>query len=103
MKFLGVITTAVVVFVLALPVQADVFADPVMSEEPAWFEVDSINGGFYGYTTVGTYFTQRPVVTDGGVRLHKFTIAHVSFYVSDRGVFYAENDLVALSTYFTLA
>ena len=92
----------IVMFLLVLPVQADVFADPVMSQEPAWFEADVVHGGFYGYTTVGTYFTQRPVVTDSGVRLHKFTIAHVSFYISDRGVFAAENDLVALSTYFTL-
>jgi len=84
-------------------VYADVFSDPVFLEQPAWFAVDEKRGGFYGYTTLGTYFTQHPILVESGVRLHKFTIAHVAFYVSDKGVFYAVNDIAALSVYMTLA
>jgi hypothetical protein len=69
---------------------------------PAWFEPDGI-GGFYGETTDGTPFTQTLVLPDSGVRLQRFAIGLVYFYVSDRGIINAESDLTALSIYLALA
>jgi len=60
------------------------------------------NGGFYGTTEDGTAFTQKPITNDLGIRLHKFQIDSAFFYVSDRGVIYAENNLMALSMYLAL-
>lgn len=70
-------------------------------EAPAWFEVDG-KGGFYGETVAGTVFTQKPVTNSFNIKLHKFSIDAAYFYISDRGVIEAPNDLIALSIYFTL-
>lgn len=70
-------------------------------EAPAWFETDGA-GGYYGATVAGTAFSQHPIFTNSGVRLHKFAIGTAFFYISDRGVIKAKNDLHALSIYFTL-
>lgn len=58
-----------------------------------------LNGDFYGFTSTGKYFTQVSVVNDAGVPLQKFSIDRAYFYISDRGVIKAENDLAALSIY----
>jgi hypothetical protein len=71
-------------------------------EMPAWFLLDG-DGGFYGETVSGTAFTQKPVVNNLSIRLHKFAIDEAFFYISDRGTFQAENDIKALSIYFTLS
>ena len=70
-------------------------------EKPAWFEMDS-NGGFIGETEDGISFTQYPVINDQSIRLHKFVIGTAFFYISNKGIIKAENDLSAISIYFTL-
>ncbi len=70
-------------------------------EAPAWFEADG-QGGFYGETVAGTAFTQKPITNSFNIKLHKFSIDAAYFYISDRGVIQAPNDLMALSIYFTL-
>lgn len=70
-------------------------------EAPAWFLEDGY-GGFYGETVAGTAFTQKPVTNSFNIKLHKFSIDAAYFYISDRGVIEAPNDLIALSIYFTL-
>lgn len=103
MKKLGVFLAIVLV---GLPFGAVAFYDmsnfwSAEHEAPAWFESDGA-GGFYGATVAGTLFTQNPVLIDSGVRMHKFVIGEAFFYISDKGVIRAENDLRALSIYFTL-
>ena len=73
----------------------------IAHSKPVWFLTDG-NGGFYGATEDGTAFTQKPITNDLGIRLHKFQIDSAFFYVSDRGVIYAENNLMALSMYLAL-
>jgi hypothetical protein len=68
---------------------------------PAWFDGNQVDG-FFGETVDGRIFTQRPITNEFGIRLHRFQIDEVYFYVSDRGVIYAPNNLVALSIYLTL-
>jgi hypothetical protein len=69
---------------------------------PSWF-VANENGGFYGELTDGTTFAQIPVQNSLGIRMQKFEIDSAYFYISDRGVIYADTDIEALSIYFTLA
>ncbi len=95
------------VLVVLFPYSTDAFYDmnnfwTSVHEAPAWFESDGV-GGFYGATVAGTLFTQNPVLIDSGVRMHKFAIGEAFFYISDKGVIRAENDLRALSIYFTLS
>ncbi len=67
-------------------------------EAPAWFSSDN-NGGFYGETTGGQTFSQKPVLNTAGIRLQKFVIGSAFFYVSDRGVIMAMDDISAVSIY----
>lgn len=60
-------------------------------------------GGFYGYTATGKRYQQVLVANDLGVRLMRFSIDQAFFYVSDRGVIYAPDNLTALSIYFARA
>ena len=70
-------------------------------DQPVWFEMDN-EGGFYGETIGGSTFTQRAVVNNSNLRLQKFVIDTAYFYISDKGIIGAENDLTAVSIYFTL-
>ena len=70
-------------------------------DAPVGFKQDGL-GGFVGHTTSGKLFRQYPIVTSTAIRLHRFEIEDAFFYISDRGVFSASNDLVALSMYYTL-
>lgn len=70
-------------------------------DAPVGFKQDGL-GGFVGHTTSGKLFRQYPIVTSASIRLHRFEIEDAFFYISDRGVFSAANDLVALSMYYTL-
>jgi hypothetical protein len=71
-------------------------------QQPAWFESD-LSGGFKGETVDGVSFTQRPVATNElNFRLHKFVIGTAFFYISNKGIIKAENDLHAVSIYLTL-
>lgn len=60
-------------------------------------------GGFYGYTLTGKLYTQQPIANIYSIKLHKFVIDDAWFYMSDRGLIQADNDLIALSVYFARA
>ena len=70
--------------------------------EPAWFESDGA-GGFVGATVDGTPFTHQVIENSSNIRLHKFSIGDVSYYISDQGVIKADSDLGAVSIYLTLS
>jgi hypothetical protein len=92
------------VFGGGFPVSAlavDLSTNPLLQEKPVWFAADTM-GGFYGATESGYTFTQRPVANEWGIRIHKFMIGTTFFYISDRGVIDAPDDLAALSIYFSL-
>lgn len=69
--------------------------------QPVWFTQDS-NGGFYGETADGMKFTQKPIANVFSLRIHKFSVGEVFFYISDKGVIRANGDLVAISIYFSI-
>lgn len=71
-------------------------------EQPVYFTGDQTNG-FWGYTESGRTFTQTPIENDLGFRIHKFAIDDAFFYITDRGIINAPNDLTALSMYFTIS
>lgn len=70
--------------------------------QPAWFEV-SADGSAYGETVAGEVFTQINVRNNLGLRIQKFAIGSAYFYITDKGIIRAYNDLSAVSIYFTLA
>ena len=67
-------------------------------DKPLSFSADE-NGNFSGVTESGKDFTQVQVTTSVPVRLMKFTIDRVSFYISDHGTIDAKTDIEALSMY----
>jgi hypothetical protein len=69
-------------------------------DAPVSFVQDNL-GNFSGVTQTGKTFTQRAVVSDLHVRLHRFSIDEAFFYVSSVGIIVAESDAVALSIYLT--
>lgn len=71
-------------------------------EVPASFEQDLL-GNFYGRTTTGKIFSQVNIENTLGVRLQKFSIDEAYYYITDRGIITAQNDITALSIYLTLA
>lgn len=76
--------------------------NPLLDQAPAWLMSDSL-GGFYGETETGLLFTEQSVVNDYSIKLHKFTISDTFWYITDKGVIEAENDLVAISIYLARA
>lgn len=70
----------------------------VYHDTPASFSQD-VNGNFYGMTTTGRVFRQEYVVTTISLRLQRFTIDDVYFYVSSKGVINATSDIQAVSIY----
>ncbi len=60
------------------------------------------SGGFSGLTEQGTTYRQYQIVSDPSVKIQKFVLGDIAFYISDRGVFSAEDDLRAVSIYFSL-
>lgn len=69
-------------------------------EKPEFFERDRY-GNFYGYTISGRLFSQVNVTNNYNIRLQRFAIDEAFFYISDRGIIYAQSDSVALSIYLT--
>ena len=67
-------------------------------DKPLTLAVDPY-GGFIGYTEQGRVFRQYPIVTGTDIRLERFEIDDAFFYVSDRGIIVADNNLIALSIY----
>ncbi len=84
----------------------DVYTNDTFStsrhDAPAWFYRDHL-GVFYGATETGKLFRQFPITNELGVRLMRFEIDEAFFYITDRGIIWAENDLVALSIYVSRA
>jgi hypothetical protein len=77
------------------------FSLAALADKPLWFAFDEV-GGMYGETESGYTFSQIPVHIDDSVRMQKFTMGTISYYISDRGVIDAPTDLMALSIYFSL-
>jgi hypothetical protein len=75
--------------------------DPIYEDAPASFVVHD-HDSFSGVTVSGKYFSQYRIVSDVTIRIHRFTVADHHFYISDRGVIEAENDLSAISIYLIL-
>lgn len=69
---------------------------------PVTFEQD-ILGNFYGHTATGKVFSQVNIENSLGVRLQKFSIDEAYYYITDRGVIVAQNDITALSIYLTMS
>jgi len=67
-------------------------------EAPAHFSV-AADGSAVGATVSGLPFRQRNITNELGIRLQRFEIGLAYWYVSDRGVIWADNDLHALSVY----
>lgn len=70
-------------------------------EAPASFSVDE-SGDTLGATVSGIPFRQYSIASNYGIRLQRFEIGLAYWYVSDRGVIWAESDLAALSVYLSL-
>lgn len=71
-------------------------------EKPARFYADG-DGGFYGFTETNRPFYQRNIVNTLSIRLQRFQIDEAFFYITDKGVIYADNDIAALSMYLSRA
>jgi len=67
-------------------------------EAPATFTFDT-SGQMFGATISGIPFRQLNVANGYGIRLQRFEIGTARWYVSDQGIIWADNDLVALSIY----
>jgi len=57
------------------------------------------NGTVVGATVSGIPFRQRNIANEYGIRLQRFEIGLAYWYISDRGIIWAESDLAALSIY----
>ncbi len=79
------------------------FAGNILAYQPKpvdfWFNQE---GEAFGTLEDGTSFSQINIATDLGIRLQKFQWGDLFWYVSDRGVIYADCDLQALSIYLAL-
>ncbi len=87
----------------ALPFVSEAFlaSSPLLEERPITVTMLSPEH-FTGYTEGGYVYVQRRIVADAAVRIHKFSIADTEFYISDRGMIVAANDLEAVSIYLAL-
>jgi len=101
-KFFGLYL--IIISILVANQAGAVFFDsshPALSAKPAYFVVVD-RDNFYGQTTTGEAFTQTRIVSDVSLRIHKFTLGSLYFYISDKGTFSATNDLKAISIYLSL-
>jgi hypothetical protein len=67
-------------------------------DTPVSFTQD-LQGNFYGFTATGKSFQQVIIENTLGIRLQRFSIDEAFFYVSDKGIINASNDIMALSIY----
>ena len=58
--------------------------------------------GFYGQLVSGVLFTQKNISNELGVRLQKFEMEQLYWYVSDKGIIKADSDIEALSKYLSM-
>lgn len=73
-----------------------------LHEAPLEFAVDEA-GDAVGTTTSGRQFRQYAIGTPESIRLQRFQIDDAFWYVSDKGIIWADSDLSALSVYLSLA
>ncbi len=100
-SLLIVVFGALVVLLPALVSAAEYTQDNILTtyhEAPASFAISEY-GEVTGVTVGGTTFLQRNIANNYGIRLQRFEIGSAYWYVSDRGVIWADTDLVALSIY----
>ena len=71
-------------------------------DAPTTFTRDA-QGNFSGVTKTGKRFYQRVVTNTLSVRLQRFSIDEAAFYMSDRGLIWADTDTAALSIYLSRA
>ncbi len=67
-------------------------------EAPQAFSFDEY-GQAVGSTVSGIPFRQRNILNDSNIRLQRFEIGIAYWYVSDKGIIWADTDLEALSIY----
>jgi|GEM_PF-2117607 hypothetical protein len=101
-------TAGLIAITLLLPITAQAESMPEIyspdsfatsyHDKPLSFERDK-DGNFSGMTESGKTFTQVYVTASISVRLQKFSIDKVAFYVSDQGIIEASSDISALSIY----
>ena len=65
---------------------------------PVSFEFNT-EGEAFGILEDGSEFSQTNVATDLGIRLQRFQWGEEFWYVSDKGVIYADYDMQAFSIY----
>lgn len=102
MKFLGFGAIYAVMWLAFPPASGAYFlTSPLLEEKPVSITMVSPEY-FTGYTEGGYSYTQKRIVADAAVRIHKFTIADTEFYMSDRGLILAQSDIEAISIYLAL-
>lgn len=70
-----------------------------LSDRPAHFYQDAA-GDWYGETVSGQRFSQKNIANNAGIRLQRFVLGDISYYITDRGVIWADSSLQAVSIYF---
>lgn len=66
---------------------------------PVDYFVVEESGEAWGALTSGVTFTQRNISNDLGIRLQRFQMEDVYFYMTDKGEIRADSDIEALSIY----
>jgi len=101
---------AILVLVFALPVSAQIKTTLTIECNNANYSISSYctapvdyfvvedNGEVWGHLVNGVQFTQTNVANDV-TRLQRFQLQQAFWYVSDKGAFFAQSDLQALSIY----
>jgi hypothetical protein len=99
------LTAGAIILVSAAGLPTNVWGettDSVYSAVPQSFVVHN-RDYITGVTTSGLLFSQHRIVSASDIRIHKFSIAQSFFYISDRGIIEAPDDLRALSMYLARA
>jgi len=102
-----VLTTGVILFFSSLSAQAAEIPETYTNDnfwssahdQPLSFTQDKA-GNFSGVTVTGKIFTQTNITNSANIRLQRFAIDKAFFYISDRGIIIAPNNVKALSVYF---
>ena len=76
---------------------ANMYTSPRCQSPVDYFVVNE-DGSSWGALTSGVTFTQSNIVNDV-TRLQVFRAENMHYYVSDKGIIYADSDLQALSIY----
>ena len=94
MKYFGLLALLPILCVSVQTVDA-----ASLNDQPAHFYQDAV-GDWYGQTVSGVRFSQKNVTNDADIRLQRFVMDDISYYISDRGMIWADSSLQAVSIYF---